>query len=108
MSARQQTFQDIQVGETAVIEQVITEQMVARFAELSGDFSPIHMNQEAAIARGFQGRVVHGFLSGSLVSQVLGMLRSIRNGLTPFGLLVSNPALTRLFTLGVSGLAPRK
>jgi acyl dehydratase len=74
MSARQQSFEAIQIGDSAFIEQSISEEMVARFADLSGDHSPIHMSKETATARGFQDRVVHGFLSGSLVSRVLGML----------------------------------
>jgi len=74
MSAQQQPFDAIQVGDSAFIEQLISEEIVNRFADLSGDFSPIHMSQETAVARGFEDRVVHGFLSGSLVSRVLGML----------------------------------
>ena len=50
----------------------ITREMVDRFAELSGDTSPIHMDDGAARAGGFEGRVAHGFLLGALVSSVLG------------------------------------
>ena len=72
--ARRLTFADIQVDDVATIEQHIAADMVTRFADLSGDRSPIHVSQEAAITRGFQDQVVHGFLTGSFVSQVLGML----------------------------------
>lgn len=50
----------------------ITEAMVERFVELSGDDSPIHVSNDAARSRGFRGRVVHGLLLGSLVSGLIG------------------------------------
>lgn len=71
--AQQRTYGDIQIGDTKTIEQSITAAMLDLFIDLSGDRSPIHASKEVAVARGFQDRVVHGFLSGSLISQVLGM-----------------------------------
>ena len=50
----------------------ITREMVAQFADLSGDHSPNHVNDAAARAQGFERLVVHGWLLGSLVSGVLG------------------------------------
>jgi 3-hydroxybutyryl-CoA dehydratase len=46
--------------------------MVDGFVGLSGDDSPIHVSNEAARARGFPGRVVHGLLLGALVSSLIG------------------------------------
>jgi 3-hydroxybutyryl-CoA dehydratase len=46
---------------------------VDRFAALSGDFSPLHVDDEFARRRGFSGRVVHGVLLASYVSMALGM-----------------------------------
>src|SRR5215813_14240175 len=73
-AAKQLSFEQIQVGDTATIEQIISDNLINRFADLSGDYSPIHVNREAAVARGFQDSVAHGLISGSLVSQVIGML----------------------------------
>jgi 3-hydroxybutyryl-CoA dehydratase len=50
----------------------ITAQLVDQFVALSGDSSPVHVDDDAARARGYQGRVVHGMLLGSLVSSVVG------------------------------------
>lgn len=46
--------------------------LVDQFVALSGDSSPIHVSVEAARARGFDGRVVHGMLLGALLSEVIG------------------------------------
>ncbi len=50
----------------------ITAELVDRFVELSGDFSPLHVEDQAGRAVGYRGRVVHGMLLGSLVSSVIG------------------------------------
>ena len=43
-----------------------------RFAELSGDDSPIHVDAAAAQRHGFEDRLQYGFLLLSLVSRIVG------------------------------------
>ncbi len=52
--------------------QVELAQMQA-FAELSGDFNPLHTDDDFARAKGFEGRVVYGALLVAKVSQLIGM-----------------------------------
>jgi len=61
------------VGRTAQRKVQVTGDMIDEFARLSGDFSPIHVQEAAARERGFGSRVAHGMLLGSLVSSVIGM-----------------------------------
>jgi len=51
----------------------VTAEMIAAFAEFSGDHSPIHVDRAAARRRGLKDCVMHGALQASLVSCVLGM-----------------------------------
>jgi len=60
------------LGRSAERTVLITATLVDRFVELSGDSSPIHVSEEAAQARGFEGRVVHGMLLGALLSGLIG------------------------------------
>jgi 3-hydroxybutyryl-CoA dehydratase len=46
---------------------VITESHIVQFAGLSGDFFPLHMDDEFARSLGFPGRVAHGLLGLILV-----------------------------------------
>ena len=66
-------FADIAVGRTAKFEVVLTEDMVKRFAELSGDVNPLHMDEEYAATTQFVGRIGHGMLGASFFSQLVGM-----------------------------------
>tara|TARA_Y100000590_G_scaffold43848_1_gene46693 strand:+ start:16920 stop:17351 length:432 start_codon:yes stop_codon:yes gene_type:complete len=67
------TFDEIQIGLSKEFEIIITELMVNDFAKISGDFSPIHMDEEYAKSTTFQKRVVHGMLLASFLSRIDGM-----------------------------------
>ena len=41
-------FADIKVGDTASSSKTVTEADIANFAEVSGDFNPIHVDDAAA------------------------------------------------------------
>ena len=62
----------LQIGATASRTKTITDADVRAFAELSGDFSPIHVDDEYAATSRFGRRIAHGILTGSLISAVLG------------------------------------
>jgi len=53
-------------------EFAITFDQVKRFAEVTGDHNPIHLEKQYAEAHGFKQTIVHGFLSGSIFSKILG------------------------------------
>ena len=67
------TFDEIEIGLTKQFQITITESMVDNFAKLTGDFSPIHMDEDYASTTTFQKRVVHGMLLASFLSKMDGM-----------------------------------
>ncbi|MEP6719598.1 MAG: MaoC family dehydratase, partial [bacterium] len=60
------------VGDTASISKEITDADIRAFAELSGDFNPVHLDDEFARTTRFGRRIAHGMLGASLISTVLG------------------------------------
>ena len=67
------TYDEIEIGISKQFEVLITESMVNDFANISGDFSPIHMDETYAKSTTFEKRVVHGMLLASFFSRVDGM-----------------------------------
>lgn len=65
-------LEDLEVGMSATTQMTITAEQIDTFAKITGDFNPIHIDEEAAKAAGFPGRIAHGALSASLISAVLG------------------------------------
>jgi acyl dehydratase len=66
-------FSDLKIGQSAEFEVSVTLDMLNEFVRISGDKSPIHVDETFAQAKGFKGRVVHGFLLGSFYSQFVGV-----------------------------------
>ena len=67
------TYDELEIGQEAHLSKTITETDVSLFAGISGDFNPLHMNEEYARKTPFKKRIAHGALSQSLIAPVLGM-----------------------------------
>ena len=65
-------FEDLAVGQTAVIARTITDADIVLFAGISGDTNPVHINEEFAAGTMFSGRIAHGMLTASFNSTVIG------------------------------------
>jgi 3-hydroxybutyryl-CoA dehydratase len=60
------------IGEKASISHTVTEDDIATFGRLSGDYNPVHFDEEYARTTRFGGRIAHGILAAAFVSAVLG------------------------------------
>ena len=65
-------LEDLEIGMKAQTHATITETMIDTFADITGDNNPIPIDETAAKAAGFEGRIAHGALSASFISAVLG------------------------------------
>jgi 3-oxoacyl-[acyl-carrier protein] reductase len=63
----------ISVGQAFSVAHRFEWDEVDRFAELCGDYSPLHVDDDYACTTEFGGRVVHGMLLASLFSTLVGM-----------------------------------
>ena len=66
------TFADIKIGDAASFSKTLTESDILGYAELTGDFNPIHIDAEYARESMFKERIVHGMLVSGFISTVLG------------------------------------
>jgi acyl dehydratase len=63
---------DLKIGDTFSTERHVTDEMIRKFADVSGDYNPIHLDEEFAKTTRFGKRIAHGMLSGAFISAVLG------------------------------------
>lgn len=61
------------VGQAAELTRTLSDADVMSFAQLTGDFNPVHVDDAAAAASAFGARIVHGMLTASLLSTLLAM-----------------------------------
>lgn len=72
---RGRTFDQFDVGEVITTAQrTITEAAVEQFAGLSGDFNPLHTNEEFANETPFGTRIAHGMLVASVATGLANQL----------------------------------
>jgi 3-hydroxybutyryl-CoA dehydratase len=65
------SLEDLSVGMSATYERTVTEADVVKFAQISGDHNPVHLDEAFALQTRFKGRIVHGMLSASFLSTVI-------------------------------------
>lgn len=65
-------FDKISIDDTYCISKIIKEEDIIRFAEITGDFNPLHLDPEYAKKTRFGERIAHGFLTASLISAIIG------------------------------------
>ena len=68
------TIEELHVGDTARFSKTISESDVYMFAGVTGDLNPAHVNEEYAKGTFFKTRIVHGMLTASLISTVVGTM----------------------------------
>jgi 3-hydroxybutyryl-CoA dehydratase len=65
-------YDELELGMKASFSKTITETDVILFAGISGDFNPMHLNEEFAKHTPFGKRIAHGAIPQSLIASVLG------------------------------------
>ena len=64
----------VDIGYKTTHTKTITEADVKQFAEVSGDFNPVHMSEEYARKTPFGGRIAHGVIAIGLISAAVAKL----------------------------------
>jgi len=75
------SFEQISIGDSKEFQIIITDPMVESFAKISGDFNPLHVDEEYCKSTKFGKRLVHGMLLASFLSQMVGMYLPGKNAL---------------------------
>ena len=65
-------FDELTVGQTAQITNVVGAGDIEAFAEVSGDHNPMHLDDAYARTTPFGGRIAHGMLAAAYISAVVG------------------------------------
>ncbi|WP_027469375.1 MaoC family dehydratase [Deefgea rivuli] len=66
-------FNELSLGDFDEYRKTVTETDVVLFAGLTGDNNPMHIDEEFASQTRFGGRIIHGMLTASFLSSVIGM-----------------------------------
>jgi 3-hydroxybutyryl-CoA dehydratase len=65
-------LEDLAPGTSATFTKTVTEADILKYAEVSGDVNPLHLDAAYAATTMFKERIAHGMLSAGFISAVFG------------------------------------
>jgi acyl dehydratase len=71
---RNRTIQGLNAGDTFTITRKFTEQDMLNFADITRDYNPIHFDNRFSRAKSLEGRICHGLLIGSILTEIGGQI----------------------------------
>jgi len=78
---RNQTIDGLKAGDTFTVERTFTEQDMLAFADITRDYNPIHFEDRFTGTKGFSGRICHGLLVGSMLTEIGGQIGWLASGM---------------------------
>lgn len=65
-------FEDLEVGQEARLIRTVQTGDILAFADISGDFNPVHLDPEYAAETPFKTTIAHGMLTAAYISAIFG------------------------------------
>jgi acyl dehydratase len=78
---RQKAIAGMKIGDSFTVSRTFTEQDTLTFADISKDYNPVHFDDRFAQVKNFQGRICHGLLVASLLTEVGGQIGWLASGM---------------------------
>jgi len=66
-------YSELSMGQSAEVTHTVTEEDIKIFGDLSGDYNPLHFDDDWAKTTMFKGRIAHGLLTAAFISTAIGM-----------------------------------
>jgi len=78
---RQKTIQGLVAGDTFMVTRTFTESDMNIFADITRDYNPVHFNEDFAAAKNFKGKICHGLLAASIITEIGGQIGWLATGM---------------------------
>jgi acyl dehydratase len=78
---RKKAIAGLKQGDSFAVSRTFAEQDAMAFADISRDYNPVHFNHRFAQAKNFQGRICHGLLVGSMLTEIGGQIGWLASGM---------------------------
>jgi len=79
---RQKAIAGLKRGDSFAVSRTFTEQDTTAFADISRDYNPVHFDDRFAEVRNFRGRICHGLLVASLLTEIGGQIGWLASGMS--------------------------
>ncbi len=65
-------FDELSVGQLYKTTNIVSDEDIVKFSEVTGDVNPIHLDEDYAKASIFGERIAHGMISAGYISAIFG------------------------------------
>lgn len=66
------SLDEIEIGEKAESSMIVSDESIQLYAQMSGDYNALHMDDDYAATTMFGKRIAHGPIGGALIARVIG------------------------------------
>jgi 3-hydroxybutyryl-CoA dehydratase len=78
---RKKAVSGLKRGDSFAVSRTFTEQDTVAFADISRDYNPVHFDYRFAEVKNFRGRICHGLLVASLLTEIGGQIGWLASGM---------------------------
>jgi 3-hydroxybutyryl-CoA dehydratase len=78
---RKKAIAGMKRGDSFVVSRMFTEQNMIAFADISRDYNPVHFDDRFAKVKNFHGRICHGLLVASMLTEIGGQMGWLASGM---------------------------
>jgi len=78
---RKKAIAGLKRGDSFAVSRAFTEQDTMAFADMSRDYNPVHFDDRFAEVKNFRGRICHGLLIASLLTEIGGQIGWLASGM---------------------------
>lgn len=71
---RKKTIQGLAEGDSFSVSRIFNETETIEFADMTKDYNPVHFDKKFTEAKGLKGKICHGMLVGSMISEIGGQI----------------------------------
>ena len=71
---RKQAIKGFKAGDAFTVSRTFSEKDMTRFADVTRDYNPVHFDERFAKAKNFNGRICHGLLVASILTEIGGQV----------------------------------
>ena len=71
---RKKTIRGLTAGDRFIVSRQFTEEDMLVFADVTRDYNPVHFEKRFGQVKDFKGRICHGLLVGSILTEIGGQI----------------------------------
>ena len=81
---RRKAIEGIKIGDIFTVTRTFSENDMIQFAEVTRDYNPVHFDDRFSKTKNFNGRICHGLLVASIITEVGGQIGWLASGMNFF------------------------